>query len=77
MTRSNKNKDLLHLSNQEHAKLERENRKATAQAREAKMVRPFVVLRENAEGYLVDPQGNRYNDEGQRLDANGAVIPEP
>ncbi|CAA7030264.1 unnamed protein product [Microthlaspi erraticum] len=40
------------------------------------MVNHIVLIR-GEDGLLFDPEGNRYNEQGQKLDAAGNVIPEP
>ncbi|CAA7029162.1 unnamed protein product [Microthlaspi erraticum] len=72
-TRSNKLEELLNLTNQELAHLERTNRKAK---KPVEMVNHIVLIR-GEDGLLFDPEGNRYNEQGQKLDAAGNVIPEP
>ena len=71
-TRSNKEKELVTLSIDELARLERTNRKAKKQSA---MVAPLILV-EDAEGHLVDREGNRRNEEGQRIDQEGNVIVE-
>ncbi|CAA7017633.1 unnamed protein product [Microthlaspi erraticum] len=66
--------ELLNLTNQELAHLERTNRKAK---KPVEMVNHIVLIR-GEDGLLFDPEGNRYNEQGQKLDAAGNVIvPEP
>ncbi|KFK22159.1 hypothetical protein AALP_AAs43032U000600 [Arabis alpina] len=68
--RSNKDKKLADFV-PELRILEQENRR---QAKLAKMVNRALVVLPNAQGELLDRDGNRYNDQGDRIDEVGNVI---
>lgn len=61
----------MNLTNKELRDLERTNKKTHKSVETMR-----TIIRPNDDGILKDRDGQAYNEKGQKLDENGAVIPE-